>query len=165
MSVTYSLSWYKATTPTQGQAEQRKHIAKQLFSKGGLWNVENTDFFQKRESGLGAFCDIDSTQLPATLGGEKMYSELFNIISNRAEKAVSSFSSVSWWGFCLLHCSGPSPDEAESIKEENCFKYVGVLRNKQTNKKPTKPAIWLPIHLKIICLTYADNHWDCQKPW
>lgn len=77
MSVTYSLSWYKTTTPTQGQAEQRTHIAKQLFSRGDLQNVENTVFFQKREkSGLGAFCDIDSTQLPATLGGEKTYCQL-----------------------------------------------------------------------------------------
>lgn len=44
-SITYSLLWYKAATPTQGQAEQEKDIAKWLFSKGDLQNMENTDFF------------------------------------------------------------------------------------------------------------------------
>lgn len=47
LSVMYSLPWYKAATPTQGQAEQRKDIAKWLFSKGDLQNMENTDFFWK----------------------------------------------------------------------------------------------------------------------
>lgn len=45
LSIMHSLPWYKAATPTQGQAEQRKDIAKWLFSKGDLQNMENTDFF------------------------------------------------------------------------------------------------------------------------
>lgn len=47
LSTTYSLPWYKSATPTQGQDEQRKDIAKWLFSKGDLQNMENTDFFWK----------------------------------------------------------------------------------------------------------------------
>lgn len=141
MSVTYSLSWYKATTPTQGQAEQRKHIAKQLFSKGGLRNVENTDFFQKKESGLGAFCDIDSTQLPATLGGEKTYSELLMLfpVGQKRQLAAPHLSLDEDFVFSIVVVLALVKLRA-SRKRTASNMWVSLEINKQTKNPQSQPS-------------------------